>query len=55
VHFLKYLSSYTGDGYDENGNVYVVVIIKAKAMKSLCWLFFKSCGSTSDLLACYGL
>jgi hypothetical protein len=52
---LKYLTSYTGDGCGENQSVYVVVILKTKAMKSLCWLFLKSCGPASDLLACYGL
>jgi hypothetical protein len=52
---LKYLTSYTGEGCGENQSVYVVVIIKTKAMKSLCWLFLKSCGPASDLLARYGL
>jgi hypothetical protein len=30
---------YTDDGGYENQNAYVVIIIKTKAMKSLCWLF----------------
>jgi len=36
--FLKCLTGYTDDGC-ENGNAYVLIIIKTKAMKSLYWLF----------------
>jgi hypothetical protein len=30
---------YTDDGGYENQNPYVLIIIKSKAIKSLCWLF----------------
>jgi hypothetical protein len=34
------LTGYTDDGGYENRNAYIVIIIiKSKAMKSLCWLF----------------
>jgi hypothetical protein len=36
--FLKCLTGYTDGGY-ENGNAYILIIIKTKAKKSLCWLF----------------
>jgi len=37
---FKSLTGYTDDGGYENRNAYVVIIIiKSKAMKSLCWLF----------------
>jgi hypothetical protein len=37
--FLKCPTGYTDDGGYENGNAYVLIIIKIKAMKSLKWLF----------------
>ena len=37
--FLKCLTGCTDGGGYENHHVYVVIIIKTKAMKSLCWLF----------------
>jgi len=36
---FKSLTGYTDDGGYENRNVYVLIIIKSKAMKRLCWLF----------------
>jgi hypothetical protein len=33
------LTGCTDDGGYENGNANVLIIIKPKAMKSLCWLF----------------
>jgi len=37
--FLKCLTGYTDDDGYENCYVYVVIIIKAKVIKSSCWLF----------------
>jgi len=36
---LKCLTGYTDNGGYENGNMYILIIIKTKAMKSIYWLF----------------
>jgi hypothetical protein len=39
MYIFKSLTGYTGDGVYENGNAYLVMIIKTKAMNSLFGIF----------------
>ena len=39
MYVFKSLTGCSVDGGYENRNVYILIIIKSEAMKSLCWLF----------------